>query len=245
MKKRKKANNRVPTGIPELDSLIEGGFISKSVILLAGSPGAGKTTLSAKFIYEGATKYGSPGVYACFAESKDTFLWATKRFGCDFEDLIRKNMVSILDLAIGVEIEIQASLNMIMESVLNLGAERLVIDSITALLSGLDSDLKKRHLTRLLYKLVKKSGCTTIVIVDMPWGVNRIGAGIEEFITDGIILMTGYYDEKGHLRRYLRIPKMRGTNHSLGTYEYTIDEHGIHIKTEAVEKDINHQVNGK
>jgi len=42
---------RVPTGIPKFDELIEGGFPNNSMILLVGYPGAGKTTFSAQFIY--------------------------------------------------------------------------------------------------------------------------------------------------------------------------------------------------
>ena len=44
---------RIPTGIPKFDELIEGGFPENSMILLVGYPGAGKTTFSAQFLYNG------------------------------------------------------------------------------------------------------------------------------------------------------------------------------------------------
>ncbi len=44
---------RVPFGIPELDSVIEGGVPKGSLTLLAGTPGSGKTAFGAKFLYEG------------------------------------------------------------------------------------------------------------------------------------------------------------------------------------------------
>jgi len=223
-------SDRVPTGSKELDSLIEGGFLQNSTILLTGCPGSGKTILSAKFIYEGAVKYGEPGVYVCLAESKRMFMKEMLEFGLDFEALIRKNQISILDLSIAAEIDIQSSLNRIISEITNLRAKRLVIDSITALFMGLKDNLEKRHLIRLIYKLIQKSGCTTIMIVDRPWGSDRIGNGIEEFIADGIILMQNYYDEKGNLRRQIRILKMRATNHALGTYEYSIGKRGVEIK---------------
>jgi circadian clock protein KaiC len=199
---------------------------------LTGYPGSGKTILSANFIYEGATRYGEPGVYACFAESKKTFIREMNKFGWDFEALTHENHFAILDLSIASDIDIQSSLNLIMEAVMKIHARRLVIDSITALSVGLKSRLEKRQLIRLLYKLVQKVDCTTIMITDMPWGTERIGEDIEEFIVDGIILLQGRYDEMGLLRRQLRVLKMRETEHALGTFEYKIEKNGIEIDVE-------------
>ena len=221
---------RVPTGIPELDKLIEGGFPRHSMILLSGSPGAGKTILSAKFIYEGAAKHDEPGVYVCFAESRGKFIRDMQRFGMDFESIIHKKRVVILDLSIGMEIDVQSALNQILEAITSIGARRLVIDSVTAMFAGLKSELEKRHLIRLLYRLIRKSGCTAIIITDMPWGASRIGSSIEEFIADGIILMQSLYDDEETLRRRLRILKMRETSHTLKTHEYKIGNNGIEIE---------------
>lgn len=222
---------RVPTGTPELDALVEGGFPRPSMIVLAGNPGAGKTTFSAKFIYEGAQKYGEPGVYICLAESRDKFLSAMKRFGMDFEPLTRKGLVTILDLSIGLEVDVHAALNQILEAVTITNARRLVIDSLTAMLGGLEKELEKRHLTRLIYRLCRKANCTSIVVVDIPFGHQWLGTGVEEFVADGIIYMESTY-RKGVLERRLRILKMRETNHTLKTHSYIITKNGIRLLEE-------------
>ncbi|MBO3753320.1 MAG: circadian clock protein KaiC, partial [Candidatus Brockarchaeota archaeon] len=54
---------RVPFGIGELDSLIEGGVPRGGLIIVAGNAGVGKTILSAQFIYNGASQYGEKGLY--------------------------------------------------------------------------------------------------------------------------------------------------------------------------------------
>lgn len=222
-------NNRISTGNQELDILLDGGFQQNSMILVAGNPGAGKTILSSTFIYDGAINHKEPGVYACFAETKKRLLLDMKQFGFDFAAQMRRNLIEVLDLSIGSETEVQSALNQIFESITKLKAKRLVVDSITAMTIGLQSEYEKRHLIRLLYRLIQKTGCTTIMITDIPWNSNKIGESIEEFVVDGIILLEHYF-ENGCLKRRLRITKMRGTNHSRKTHVYSISEKGITIE---------------
>lgn len=223
-------SERISTGNEQLDGLLDGGFLRNSMILLAGNPGAGKTILSSNFIYSGAIVDEEPGVYACFAETRRRLIQDMKKFGIDFEPLIRRRKVEVLDLSIGSETEVQSALNQIFESITTLKARRLVVDSVSAMAMGLETEFEKRHLIRLLYRLIIKTGCTTLAITDIPWNSNRIGESIEEFVADGIILMEHRYDEAGNLTRRLRVTKMRGTNHSRKTHLYAIKEKGLEIK---------------
>lgn len=222
-------SERVSTGNTELDTLLEGGFLMNNMILIAGNPGAGKTILSSNFIYQGALN-NENGIYACFAETRKKLIQDMKKFGIDFQSLIRRNKIEILDLSIGSETEVQSALNQIFESITNFRAKRLVIDSIAAMSMGLETEFEKRHLIRLLYRLILKTGCTTLAITDIPWNSTKIGESIEEFVADGIILMEHSYDETETLRRTLRITKMRGTNHSKKTHRYSINENGLKIE---------------
>ena len=223
-------SERISTGNEQLDGLLDGGFLRNSMILLAGNPGAGKTILSSNFIYSGAIVDEEPGVYACFAETRRRLIQDMKKFGIDFEPLIRRRKVEVLDLSIGSETEVQSALNQIFESITTLRAKRLVVDSIAAMAMGLETEFEKRHLIRLLYRLIIKTGCTTVAITDIPWNSDRIGESIEEFVADGIILMEHNYDEAGSLTRRLRVTKMRGTNHSRKTHLYAINAKGLDIK---------------
>jgi len=222
-------SERLPTGNKQLDTLLDGGFLRNSMVLLAGNPGAGKTILSSNFIYDGALNHDEAGVYACFAETRKRLIQDMKKFDIDFEPMIRRRKVEVLDLSIGSETEVQSALNQIFEAITTLRAKRLVVDSISAMAMGLETEFEKRHLIRLLYRLILKTGCTTLAITDIPWNTNRIGESIEEFVADGIILMEHSYDETGQLKRQLRITKMRGTNHSRKTHIYTISERGLDI----------------
>src|SRR5438034_1291909 len=50
------AEERAPTGLPELDGMLEGGFLTGSLITLTGRPGTGKTIFGSHFLYHGARR---------------------------------------------------------------------------------------------------------------------------------------------------------------------------------------------
>ena len=106
---------RVPTGIYGFDRLIENGVPQESLILVAGSPGAGKTTLAAQFLYEGVAQFNENGLYVCFAETKASLIRNLFRFGWNFEKLERERHIGILDLSTTKEPGIQNNLNLILE----------------------------------------------------------------------------------------------------------------------------------
>ena len=222
---------RVPTGISGFDELIEDGFPYESLILVAGSPGAGKTTLAAQFIMDGVLKYNEKGLYVCFAETKDSLLHNLSRFRWDLGNLERRRKISILDLSTTKEPGIQSNLNLILDTISDIGAKRLVIDSFTAFSMALTEATDIRFLIHLLYRFLQQIGCTTVMIADTPWGSQQIGSGVEEFIADGIILMQTKFDDAGNLKRTLSILKMRSTDHSKKTHNYDITNTGIQITT--------------
>lgn len=212
-----------------MDVLIGGGVPKGSILVLCGCPGSGKTLFAAKFIHEGAARYGEPGVYVCLTEPRDIFIDTMRLYGWDFEELVNRRLVEILDLSVETELDAQSALNRIMDAINRLKAGRVVLDSVTALGLALKTELSRRHFLRLLYRVLRKFGCTTLLVVEVPSNYSAFGSRAEEFIADGIIQLTHYYDDKGGLRRILRILKMRGTNHGYGTYEYKITEKGVEV----------------
>ena len=230
---------RIPTGIPGFDELIEGGFPNNSMILIVGYPGAGKTTFSAQFIYNGATKNCAKGVYVCFAETKDTFMRNMLRFGWDFKRLEQEGKIAILDLSVTREVGLQKNLDLIIETMTTLNASRLVIDSFTAISMGFKDSIDIRVMVHLLYKFLKKANCISILIIDQPWGTFSLGEGISEFLADGIIYLETYFDENEMLSRRLKILKMRGTNNTKLPYSYDINSSGFSlVKVKAIKSKV-------
>ena len=59
---------KVPTGIPGMDELLNGGIPERNVVLLSGGPGTGKTIFGQQFLYAGVAEYGEPGVLVALEE---------------------------------------------------------------------------------------------------------------------------------------------------------------------------------
>jgi len=224
-------NDRVPTGIVGMDDLIEGGFPRGSLILLAGSPGSGKTIASAQYVYYGATTLNENGVYVSFAERKETFFDNMKRFGFDFETLEKKGKLKFLDMMTCDESAVSSTLNIALREVSAIGAKRLVMDSFSAMAQAFKRKIDARIVLHLLDKMMRQTNCTTLLLVEIPAGSATIGLGIEEFLADGIVLFETI-EEKAGIRKRAVIRKMRGTNHNMNYSNIVISSKGISLMPE-------------
>jgi circadian clock protein KaiC len=223
-----KERSRLSSGVEGLDGLLSGGFPSGSLILVSGRPGTGKTLLATQFLYEGAT-HGERSLYVSFAETKEQFLANMEKFGLRLSKLIDEGTFSFMDLTTTAPEGVPDALDLIVEQVTSTMAKRLVIDSFTALAQAFEKVIDARMILHVvLGKLVYGLGCTTMVLAEMPFGVDKIGLGIEEFVADGIIVMD-VASQKGNQRRTFNIRKMRGTEITLRPSSYEITKNGITI----------------
>jgi len=219
---------RVKTGVEGLDDLIEGGFIKGDIILLAGTTGSGKTTFCVEFIYNGAIKYGENGVYATFEEDEKSLKRNMAKFGYDLEKLESEGKVSIIGLEAMRGAGFNANIGFILERVKVLNAKRLVVDSLTALLTSCEEKFEYRTLMHLFYKILKQFECTTIMTCSVPTGLQTFGLGIEEFIADSVLtLESRVYGSE--LKTRFMIRKMRGTAHSKKYHDVMISDEGLKI----------------
>jgi len=219
--------DKVSTGIPSLDKILEGGFNRGDTILVAGQPGAGKTTLGLQFLYDGATKCGEKGIYVTFIESVDKLKRDALKLGWDFEKLMKEKKVRFLDLIQTISQKgADANLAFVMTELEQLGAKRVVIDSLSAMTAYFETRANARAFIGMLNKFLEKAGCTSILLVEMPWGKSEIGSGFEEFLADGLIVLESTID-RFRVRRMLFVPKMRNCNHDLSCYDFFLSNEGI------------------
>jgi len=219
---RSMSDNRVSSGIDGLDSLIDGGFPKGSLILLAGNPGTGKTVFGMQFLCKGAKEYGENGIYVSFAESEDTLVNnMSKLFGYDLKTM-QNGKVKVLDFTTVTEKGLSTILEMVLQEITALKAKRLVIDSFSAMAQAFKEPIEARIiLHNILGKMVRQLGCTTILVVEVPTGSEKIGVSIEEFVADGVIVLRRGNLE-GRLIREIEIEKLRGTRFENQIFLFTL-----------------------
>ncbi len=225
---------RVPTGIPGLDELIEGGFPEGSSVLVGGGPGAGKTIFAMQYIYEGARSHNEPGLYVTLETGLKDITWNMQSFQWDIKTLQDKNMMKIYRLNFGntqsqdeVKEQIEKELSIITKMVDSIDAKRLVIDSVTAFGVWIPEAGFLRHMLFEFVNRLKETGCTTILTSEIAGeDRNKFSAfGVEEFIVDGVVAL--YFTPPN---RSIFVRKMRGTNHSKSIHAFDIEEGGVIVR---------------
>lgn len=218
---------RLSTGIPEIDKLIDGGIPRGFVVAVTGEPGTGKTIFSIHFIAQGI-KDKDVCIYVTTEESRESVIIQAKQFGVDFSSAIEKRKFIIVDALMGLEdqwslrsLDIEELLNKVIEAkkFLGHGRSRLVIDSLSAF--WLDKPAMARRYSYLVKKVLSKWDFTVLAISQYAITTSdAFGFGLEH-IADGIIRFRRFV-RNGVLRRYLLVEKMRQTSHSLLMHEVSV-----------------------
>jgi KaiC/GvpD/RAD55 family RecA-like ATPase len=232
---------RIPTAIPGLDELIEGGFIENDVILLTGGPGAGKSTFGVQFLYEGIVKYNEPGLYITLEESPARIIRNMWRHNWDLERIIKEHKLCIMranpiayeryikdmkptDGFVDSEsATIENILKQIHKQIQDIGAKRLFIDSITSLKMSSDP-ATERHMILEFIKNIENFDCTTLItseIHNIPESFS-----VEEYLSEGVIRLH-VFRVGGNRVRGIEILKMRGVKHDEVMHPYAITDEGI------------------
>ena len=217
---------RIKTGIPGLDELIEGGFPPKSTILVAGTCGSGKTIFCSQFLYVGATQYGENGVYVSLEESAESIKNNASRFGFDLGKLENEGKLRFVSYEPKFR-DITEIMREITSSVSEVNAKRVCVDSLAGLGLYLETLYGIRRSIADLTMMLKNLGCTSILTTEIPPGSQGLSRfNVEEFVVDGVIVLN-YVKRERIFERSVVIWKLRGSNHSRKVHPFEITERGI------------------
>jgi len=213
---------RIPTGIPGFDELVEGGFPERQVIMLTGSCGTGKSTFAMNFLVNGALN-GETGVYVSLEENIEDNIKEMALFGWPIDSLMREKKLVIIKPEL---YDFEKLVESIEDIVSKLKAKRLVVDSSSLIGLYFKDAFKVRKAMVQLNYVLKKVGCTSVVISEIKENEQALSTyGVEEFVADGVIVL--YCQKKENLyTRALAIRKMRSTNHSMRVHPMQIKRPG-------------------
>lgn len=230
---------RCLTGISGLDTLLNGGIPRGNSVLVSGSCGTGKTTISLEFLIRGA-ETNERGLYVSATEISTNVMKNMVPFGFFKQEYFDNNMIEVIDIPniyneLGFERmefeseDIEKIVNFIGDKIEKDKIQRLVIDSLTSICYRLRTEEKIRDFILKLEKKVNENKTTAILVSELlPSAKGYSQYGVEEAVADGIILL-GNLKRRGDLLRTLQIIKMRGTSHSRAEYVMDITTIGILI----------------
>jgi circadian clock protein KaiC len=233
-RRRKRSLPKAPTGITGLDEITGGGLPRKRATLVCGGPGSGKTLLATQFLAHGALEYGEPGVFMSFEERPEELAENSRSIGVDLEDLRARKLLLPdyvhIDRSEIVEsggYDLDGLFIRLGHAIKTIGAKRVVLDTIEMLFSGLSDAFALRAELQRLFQWLKGRGVTTIVTGERV-GNGLTRHGLEEYLTDCVILLDQRVSEKQATRR-LRILKYRGSAHGNNEFPFLIGDHGLSV----------------
>ena len=222
------SNKRQSTGVAGLDEMMAGGIPHGDSVLVAGPSGSGKSALATQFLAEGI-KQGEAGVIAIFEERPLNYVKRADKLGMGLDRGIAEGNLKVLYLR-PLDLSVDEALRELLDAVREVGAQRVVIDSMTgfelALAPAFRQDFRE-SLYRMIVALTS-AGVTVLTTVETVSSFTdlRFTPYAVSFLSDDII-MQRYVEIEGQLRRIMLVVKMRGGNHSKDIREYKVTSSGL------------------
>ncbi|KGK91189.1 hypothetical protein DP73_04955 [Desulfosporosinus sp. HMP52] len=221
-------SQRVSTGVAKLDELMEGGIPQGSTTLITGPSGSGKTMVALSFALEGI-RSGVKTVFFSFEENPAQIINNFKQIGNDIQPYIDQGLLHIIYVS-PIELDVDEHVYQVQELVREIGAQRLIIDSISSFEIGMSDKVKYTDYIWALTDYYKAQGITVLLTHEMhnTGTIEPMTKHGVSFVADNLLLLT-YQEHEISLKRYIRVVKMRGSHHSTELKELIIDRNGLSI----------------
>ena len=241
-------SEKVNTGIPGLDELIDGGFPRNRVILIVGGPGTGKTILCGQFLYQGIIKSQENGVFVSLDESKEHFYSEMRQFGWDFKKIEEERKFAIVDATRmsrvamlkeelykeesrslrGKQLSIDKLVENLQVKISEIKAQRVVVDTLAALNYRFQDPIQRRTANVDLIESLADLGVTSLVTTELGHLSLERDALEEEFLVHGVIMMQTLFSG-ATTTRAIQVEKMRGAKANPSLVPYSIGQNGVEV----------------
>ncbi len=221
------STERIATGVPRLDAMLGGkGFFRSSSILLTGTAGTGKTTISSNFAHAAARR-GERVLFFSFEESPNQIVRNMHSIGLQLEPLVKRRLLrfhSQRPSLYGLEMHLAT----MFKEIAAFQPQVVIIDPITSLMDLGTVSEGKGMVTRLIDYL--KAGQVTTLFTSLTQGghaLQQSESGMSSLMDAWILLQD--FEGNGERNRVLYVLKARGMAHSNQIREFLISDHGIDV----------------
>ena len=253
--------DKVKTGIPGLDDMLEGGLIPGRAYVVSGTSGTGKTTLAMQFLLEGA-RGGERVIYVSIDEPPNEVKRDMGALGWDVgrvqvfdatPDVMNYDKTPVRDVSserkavyfsdIGpgirqtseknpVDVTISTIQEILKQEMRARKYSRIVVDSLTSLRYFYIRTSEENTTLMSFFRLLSDLGVTALLTVQLP-EISK--PDVEVHVARGEIRLHKWFDGRG-LMRGITVEKYRGSPHDHRLRLMKISHGGIDIKTQAPEK---------
>ncbi len=221
------STERVSTGISGLDDMMGGkGFFRGSSVLISGTAGSGKSSISAHYA-NAAGQRGERVLYFSFEESQSQIVRNMRSIGIDLEQWVNKGNLRFhmtRPTLYGMELH----LSKMVEEIISFKPTSAIIDPVTSFLAIADEKDAKSLFLRLVDFL--KSNQITSLFTSLTAGgaiLEATEVGISSLIDTWLLLRD--LEGNGERNRALYLIKSRGMAHSNQVREFRLTDHGAEL----------------
>lgn len=222
------SNERISSGIPELDEMLGGkGFYKGSSVLISGTAGTGKSSLSAH-LADAACRRGEKVLYFAFEESPQQIIRNMRSIGIDLEHWVKNGKLhfhATRPTFYGLEMHLTS-----MHKEINVyNPDVVIVDPINGFIVGSNEVEAKQMAMRLIdfLKLKKITGLFTSLSTGGT-DTEHTDIFISSLIDTWILLRD--IETGGERNRGIYILKARGMAHSNQIREFLLTSKGIRLK---------------
>jgi circadian clock protein KaiC len=220
-------SRRLQTGVPGLDPLVGGGVLERSVTLVAGGAGTGKTTLAVQFALAGVAQ-GHHSLYVSLEEGPAQLAASAKALGLPLERAMKSGKLEVVYLT-GELIRPPELFALLTDKVRQQNARRVIVDAISDLPAGKGMHERLKPLVARLGQQFKRLGATTLLTLEATARTaDEAIAGLSP-IADNVLVLR-YADRDGEREPTLTVLKTRGSRSSRATHVVHIGRGGATIE---------------
>lgn len=219
------APDLVATGVPGLDEVLSGGLIRRSMTIVIGAPGTGKTMLAQQVVFHNASRGASALYLTGYSETHDKLQSYSRSLSFFAPELIgsRIQFGSLPDLMRqGAEETEQA----ILATARAQGASLVVLDGFRSIRGFLEDDQAAAHFMYSVGAQLAVLGITTLILIEGdPDEVRRY----PELTVCDVIITLAMERRGGRQRRLLQVTKARGAAHLEGVHPFVLNREGLSV----------------
>jgi circadian clock protein KaiC len=225
--KKKPDPTRVQSGVGHFDEILHGGLPKGSVTVVAGAPGSGKTILCQQICFHNASARNRVLSFTTLSEPVAKTLRHVQQFSFFDRKKVGDGGVHFVDLGVMMRTKgLEATAALIMQHVKKVKPAILVIDSFKVFD---DLATSKEELRKFIYEIaINLMAWETTALILGEYGPDDYENSPLFSIVDGLIVLS-QQESLGERQRFLRVVKMRGTDHSRDDVPFVIDTSGIEI----------------